>query len=331
MFASAKNCKNRSQSDGSIILLAMVILVILGTFVGALTIRINTIAKNQASIERKKNLADWGRALAERIDCIRTMGSYSPSNICPESTPRTLTFLNEAPLSAVAPASSYPIGKNWYAQVTCGINDLRIKLARYENGKFDKDPLTGQLLDFSTLGSLISDGGYEIPMCPSYFGTGQPSVRVLGMSKATQQKLLVDYNISPSTGNIQFINHECDGVIGMVEGMDDTQLPGVFREGGAAAPSTAGRSTFVEWFYNIWRDSFNGWGQFGNMQSDWVFTSPRYIGPHLRGSCLQICIMHGMATGILTKCDASASSSNPPLGQTIWDDPSPQVNCLCIR
>ena len=331
MFASAKNCKNRSQSDGSIILPAMVILVILGTFVGALTIRINTIAKNQASIERKKNLADWGRALAERIDCIRTMGNYSPSNICPESTPRTLTFLNEAPLSAVAPASSYPIGKNWYAQVTCGINDLRIKLARYENGKFDKDPLTGQLLDFSTLGSLISDGGYQIPMCPSYFGTGQPSVRVLGMTKATQQKLTVDYNISPSTGNIQFINHECDGVIGMVEGMDDTPLPAVFQEGGASAPPTVTRSSYAQWFYNIWRASFNGWGQTGNLEPDWVFTSPRYIGPFLRGSCVQICIIHGMATGILTKCDASASSSHPPPGQTIWDDPSPQVNCLCIR
>lgn len=331
MFASAKNCKSRCQSDGSIILIVMVILVILGIFMGALTIRISTMAKNQASIEHKQNLAAWGMALSERIDCIRTMGSYSPAQICPESTPRTLTFLNEEPLSAVSPDSSYPLGKNWYAQITCGIKDLRIKLARYENGRFDKDPLTGQLLDFSTQGSLVSDGGYEIPMCPSYFGLGQPSVRVLGMTKATQQKITVEYNILPTTGNIQAINHECDGVIGMVAGMDDTPLPGVFREGGASAPETAARSSYAEWFYNIWRGSFNAWGQTGNLEPDWIFTSPHGIGPSLRSSCVHICIMHGMATGILTKCDGSASSSHPPLGQTIWDDPSPQVNCLCIR
>jgi hypothetical protein len=328
--ASDKTFSDNRNAEGSILILAMLIVIIMGIFVGAITLRLNTIIKNQASIDYRKNLVEWARALSERIDCVRVMNPYTASNICPSGTARPLVFFNEPALAPTGPESSYPIGKDWFAQVTCGSADLRIKIARYSNGQFNRDPLTNRIMNFSAGGSQISDGGYEIPMCPSYFGDGQPSVRVLGMSKATNMKLVVENTLTP-TGILRYIDQECDGQIGMVAQLDDTPLPTFFRAGGTSASDTAPRSETANMFYNSWRATFDAWGQTGNLQPDWRTPSPRSLGGHNRGDCNLICILHGMTSGILTKCDGTISGNDPPLGQTRWDDTSPQVNCTCIK
>jgi hypothetical protein len=330
VFASDKTCSKIQNDDGSILVLAMLIVIVMGIFVGAMTLRLNTVIKNQSSIDHKKTLSEWAQALSERIDCTRLMNPYTASNICPNGTARSLIFTNEPALAPSGPDSSYPIGKNWFAQVTCGATDLRVKLAYHANGKFRRDPLSGRLLDFSNGGSQVSDGGYDVPMCPSYFGNGQPAVRVLGMSKATNMKLVVDYTLRPD-GSVYYLDQECDGKIGLVAQLDDTPLPTIFREGGASALATAPRSASAERIYSGWRGTFNAWGQTGNLQPEWITPSPRSVGSYNRGDCVAICIKHGMTSGILTKCDGTASNTSPPLGQTRWDDTSPQVNCLCIR
>jgi hypothetical protein len=243
---------------------------------------------------------------------------------------RTLFFFDEAALVASGPDSSYPIGKNWFAKVVCGQNDLRIKLAHFQNNQFQKDALTGEVLNFSNPGSIVSDGGYDIPMCPSYFGSGKASSRILGMTIATHQKLISDYNLSPQ-GMTNFINPTCDIKLGMAAQLDDNPLPTIFRNGGTSAPASAGRSAYAQIVYNAWRPPLVAWGQTGNMQPSWYFNTPRYSGINFRVHCRQICQVHGMAAGFMTKCDSTASNSSPPLGTTVWDDANPQVNCLCLQ
>lgn len=318
------------QSDGYILPLAILIVVLMVSFVGIVSSRFNTIIKNQSSIEQKKAVLDWGRTISERIDCDRTLAPYNGTNRCPDNEVRTLFFFEEAALVASGPDNSYPIGKNWFAQVVCGQNDLRIKLALFENNQFPKDALTGRTLDFSNPGSLVSDGGYDIPMCPSYFGSGKASSRILGMTIATHQKLMSDYNLSPQ-GMTNFIVQTCDIKLGMAAKLDDTPLPTIFRNGGTSAPPSAGRSALAQIYYNTWRPSLDAWGQTSNMQTSWYYTTPRYNGLNYRVFCMQICQVHGMATGFMTKCDNTASNSSPPLGQTVWDGTSSQVNCLCLQ
>jgi len=318
------------QSDGYILPLAMLIVVLMAIFVGVISSRFNTIIKNQSAIEQKKAVLDWGRTISERIDCERTLDSFNGTNRCPVNEARTLFFFDEAALVASGPDNSYPIGKNWFAQVVCGQNDLRIKLAHFQNNQFQKDALTGRILNFSNPGSLVSDGGYDIPMCPSYFGSGKASSRILGMTIATHQKLLADYNLSPE-GMTNFIIQTCDGKIGIAADLDNAPLPTIFRNGGTSAPASAGRSAYAQIVYDSWRGSLAAWGQTTDMQPSWYLNSPRYNGVTNRAYCGQICQVHGMATGIMTKCDNTASSSSPPSGQTVWDDTSPQVNCLCLQ
>jgi hypothetical protein len=224
----------------------------------------------------------------------------------------------------------HPIGKKWFAQVVCGQNDLRIKLAHFQNNQFQKDALTGRILNFSNPGSVVSDGGYDIPMCPSYFGSGNASSRILGMTIATHQQLIADYNLSPQ-GMTNFITQTCDIKLGMAAQLDDNPLPTIFRNGGTSAPASARKSAYAQIVYNAWRHPLALWGQSGDMQPSWYFNSPRYSGVNFRVHCRQICQVHGMATGIMTKCDNTASNSFPPSGQTVWDDTSPQVNCLCLQ
>jgi len=318
------------QADGYILPLVILIVVLMNIFVGIVFSRFTTIIKNQSSIEQKKAVLDWGRTISERIDCERTLAPYNGTNRCPDNQARTLFFFDEAALVASAPDNSYPIGKNWFAQVVCGQNDLRIKLAHFENNQFEKDALTGQVLDFSNPSSLVSDGGYDIPMCPSYFGSGKASSRILGMTIATHQKLLVDYNLSPQ-GMATFIMPTCDIKYGMAADLDNPTLPTFFRNGGTSAPASAGRSAYAEIVYKAWNDPLNLWGQSGNMQQSWIYFSPRYNGLANRVYCKQICQVHGMATGIMTKCDPTVSNVSPPLGTTVWDDANTQVNCLCLQ
>jgi hypothetical protein len=318
------------QSDGYILPLAMAIVVIMGIFVGIISSRFTTIIKNQSSIEQKKAVLDWGRAISERIDCERTLAPYNGTNRCTDDEARTLFFFDEDALVASGPENSYPIGKNWFAQVVCGQNDLRIKLAHFQNNQFPKDALTGRILNFSSPSSLVSDGGYDIPMCPSYFGSGKASSRILGMTIATHQKLLADYNLSPQ-GMTNVMMQTCDIKFGMAAQLDDNPLPTIFRSGGASAPASAGRSAYAEIVYKAWRPPLADWGQTGNLQPSWYFSTPRYNGLTSRAYCRQICQVHGMAAGVMTKCDNTASNSSPPLGQTVWDDTNPQVNCLCLQ
>lgn len=325
-----KSNSNHGRSSGFILPLAILIVLVMVGFVGVISSRFITIIKNQSSIEQKKAVLDWGRAISERIDCDRTLAPYNGTNRCPDNEARTLFFFDEAALVASGPDNSYPIGKNWFAQVVCGQNDLRIKLAYFQNNQFPKDALTGRILDFSNPGSLVSDGGYDIPMCPSYFGSGKASSRILGMTIATHQKLLADYNLSPQ-GMTNFITQTCDIKFGMAAQLDDTPLPTSYRNGGTSAPASAGRSAYAQIVYNAWRPPLVAWGQTGNLQPSWYFNTPRYNGLNTRVYCRQICQVHGMAAGIMTKCDNTASNSSPPLGQTVWDDTSPQVNCLCLQ
>ncbi len=330
MSAIGKFDSTSKQSDGYILPLTILIVVLMATFVGVISSRFTTIIKNQSSIEQKKAVLDWGRTISERIDCERTLDPYNVTNRCPNSEARTLFFFDEAALVASGPDNSYPIGKNWFAQVSCGQNDLRIRLAHFENNQFDKDPLTGIIRNFSNPGSMVSDGGYNIPMCPSYFGSGKASSRILGMTIATHQKLLADYNLSPE-GMTNFIIQTCDGKIGMAADLDNPTLPTIFRNGGRSAPASAGRSAYAEIVYKAWHTPLVEWGQTVNMQPSWYFISPRYNGLNNRPYCKQICQVHGMATGIMTKCDNTGSNSSPALGQTVWDDTNPQVNCLCLQ
>jgi len=318
------------QSDGYILPLTMLIVVLMAIFVGVISTRFNTIIKNQSAIEQKKAVLDWGRTISERIDCERTLAPYNVTNRCPNNEARTLFFFDEAALVSSGPDNSYPIGKNWFAQVVCGQNDLRIKLAHFQNNQFQNDALTGRILDFSNPGSLVSDGGYDIPMCPSHFGSGKASSRILGMTIATHQKLLADYNLSPQ-GMTNYIVQTCDIKLGIAAQLDDNPLPTIFRSGGASAPASAGRSAYAEITYQAWSPPLKLWGQKGHLQPSWYYPSPRYNGLNSRPYCKQICQVHGMATGIMTKCDNTASSSSPPSGQTVWDDTSPQVNCLCLQ
>ena len=318
------------QSDGYILPLALLIVVLMVSFVGIVSSRFTTIIKNQSSIEQKKAVLDWGRTISERIDCERTLAPYNGTNHCPDNEARTLFFFDEAALVASGPDNSHPIGKNWFAQVSCGQNDLRIKLAHFENNQFDKDPLTGIIRNFSNPGSLVSDGGYDIPMCPSYFGSGKASSRILGMTIATHQNLMSNYNLSPQ-GMTNFINPTCDIKFGLAADLDNPTLPTIFRNGGTLAPASAGRSAYAKIVYNAWRGPLVAWGQTGNLQPSWYFNSPRSNGLTSRAFCRQICQVHDMAAGIMTKCDNTASNSSPPLGETVWDDTTPQVNCLCLQ
>jgi len=332
VFAFGRDLHRVNDSEGSVLLLALVIVTVLGIFVGSIALRFNTLIKNQSSIEYQNTTLGWGRAISERIDCLRTMGTFNSSNRCPVNTSRSLTFLNEAPLSANGPQSSQHIGKNWYAKVVCGTDDLVVNIARYENSRFDQDPLTGRVLDFANGKSQISGGGYDIPMCPSYFGSGQPSVRILGMTKATHQKISIGYNLYGPAGTAVYLPHECDGKLGMVAELDDTPLRDIYRLGGASSPpSSTNLAANPKFVYDVRRAEFNDWGQTSNLEPDWIYVTPRFLGSATMAGCVQICIKHGMATGILTKCDPSASASDPPLGVTRWDDTSAQVNCLCIR
>ena len=323
MFASGSEKKAES---GSVLLLVVVVLAVAGVYAGVEFSRFKAFLISQQSLDLARTRAAWGRAIADRIDCPRVMAPYTKSHVCPVDSPRILTFVADPPLQATGPEQSFPVGKDWYAKVTCGTTDLNVQIAHYVNGKYDIDRVAGKSLDFAHPTARMSDGGQGIAICEGYFANGIPAVRILGMSIATHQKDVTYYGGSDNT--VQWLPQRCDGAAGMIADMNKVPVPEIYRAGGVNGPLNAGRASFSEYVYTEWRRAFDAWGLPAAMKEDWVMWGS---AARLTNSttCTVSCNKRGYRSGLATKCDKNVVDTTS--GQTIWDDTSTQVNCLCLK
>lgn len=323
---------NKNEGDrGSTLVLVIVLLTVVGLYAGFELQRFKLILKSQKSTEIARTRRAWGRAISDRIDCERVMVPYTRTNKCPAGTTRNLTFYAEAPLTPGLPDGSFSLGHDWFAKVSCGVTDLKIQLAKYSNGSFIKDPLTGQTLDFGQPSAVISDGGDNVPVCPGYFEDDTPNVRMLGMSVATLQRACA--STAGPNQTLHWIAYGCDGTLGMLADMDNHPLEAIYRDGGASGPSNV-LNGYSQHVYDWLAAVLKTWGVIdppqGDIQPDWLL-NPDHGRVTNNTCCNHICRAQGYGSGVPTKCDGSFSAS--PLMAFVWDNlaQGQQVNCLCIR
>ena len=320
--------QHKSGESGSVLLLVMIIIAVSVAFMTYQAARFENVIKVQASSEVQKTRHSWGLAIADRVDCLRTMGSYTSSNRCPAGTARTLTYTNAAPMVPAGPNIGFSLGKNWYAKVTCGTNDLNVLVTRIVNGSFENDPLTGIRLNFTHPASQISDGGENIPICPSYFGGTNPAAFGITMTIATQQKIAASY--AGPNATVDWVGQSCDASLGIIAELDHAPFPSYWSEGGASGDHNS-RTAMGTWMYNFYRGYFNFYGITGPLLSSWTVV-PTQIRELATNYCDRICtINYGASAGVSTKCDPAVSAAWPALGQVVRDQSSSQANCLCLK
>jgi hypothetical protein len=313
----------QNKREGSILVLIIVMLTIGGVLAANMSYRFRTSLQIYKQTEFQRSRRAWGAAIAERIDCMRTLAPHNLSNRCPAGTSKTLAFAGEPPLAVGSPDQSSPLNSEWFAKTECGPTGLRVRVVNYTNSSYFIDPVTKQLRNFTDPSSDVTREPEAAPLCSSYFGIGEPPARLYSMNIETLQK---EATFRDADGKLTDINLTCDAKLGLIARVDDLQLDPLFQKSG----STTQLNNYSKFIKTNFRNLYNSWGLTANLDPNWNHM-PQFSQMMGVNHCKRFCIdKKGAKTGVISKCDRSAPETPNP-SDIIPDTTNYQAVCLCIR
>ena len=336
---SSTNC---SQS-GSILIMAVIALAVLTTVYMFTYQRVaNQLALVYADrrVMEKQAIAD---DISSRIDCAKTMGVYSPSNVCPIGTAVQLWFQNYPNAEPIVPGPNGVFLANaaggkgalqWFGTLTCGTSSLVLKVKLW-----DTTPGTTQPIVRSTFNNQLYDGNTSIsraagdspgktPICPEMFPNGEPGTRIFSMGMDTlSDSTTSTQSFYPGKPPLLFAAQgRCDGSAGkLVDYYYDPNLCG----------TKPYRSPFCD---NVLQSAIQ-YKCSRNAPLDPTVPPPNHINRNCHFSAIEgvfagniqcsiFCTQKKYSVGHMTKCLAAG---NPYDGPIMADDTNGQVNCLCLK
>lgn len=320
MFASDKS---QTRQEGSILILTMVMLIVAGILGANMAQRVRTSLQIYKQTEFQRSRRAWGAAIAERIDCMRTLAPHNLSNRCPAGTSKMLAFAGEAPLTIGLPDQSLALNSEWFAKAECGATGLQVRVVNYANSSYFVDPITKQIRDFTDPSSDVTKPPESTPLCSSYFGIGEPPARLYSMNIETLQK---EATLRDVNGKLADVNFTCDAKLGFIARVDDTPIDPLFQKSGDATQLND-YSKMIKVHY---RTLYNSWGMTTNLDPNWDHR-PQFSQMMGVNHCKRFCINRlGAASGIISKCDRSAPQTSNP-NDIVPDTTLYQAVCLCVR
>jgi hypothetical protein len=285
--------------------------------------------RNKKTLDEQLDRKAWTQSIAERIDCPRILGAFSPMNLCPAGTVIPIAFIGSVdplptavPGGNAAPNGSQFLARDWYIKAVCGTNDLDIRIVRYDNGAYFTDPLTKKILDFDNPSTRISDRPASQDICSAYFIPGPLPYRLVSMSIDTLQ--LFAASVLPN-GQVQSMPlTNCLGQIGLNATLDDMPMPPYWRIGGTNA-STGPMSNTATTRLTELQAMFPGASLDPNLQPTGVMPGEGQSLCH--AACQKKFSYSG---GDILICNPNVSTS-PPFQSFNWDQPYGQVLCRCLK